>query len=212
MGNSSILCSSSSICCVASQLLQSLNLAWTVRFRFNSGLTLHCKRIHLILTNNYNTMIEASSPYEQRVIDLTFVRIAQDVAQRSKDPSTKTGAVITTPEGEIITGYNSFPLMMKQDPELYADREVKYSRMVHCEVRALNSSDCDVRGGTLYTWPFMSCDRCFVQMLDAGITRFVAPKPNADQLTRWGDAFVKVRQYAQEAGVELVELEFNEDV
>lgn len=146
--------------------------------------------------------------FTQADVDKIGIELAAEIAKHSLDPSTQTGAVIMLKDGTVYTGYNSFPLMMSQADELYADRETKYSRMVHCEVRALNSVKCgDTEGATLYTWPFISCDRCFVQMLDAGIKRFVAPKPNADQLTRWGDAFVKVRNYAVEAGVELVEVD-----
>ncbi len=55
----------------------------------------------------------------------------------------------------------------------------------------------------------MSCDRCFVHMVQAGITRFVAPQATADQLTRWGTAFDKVRGYAKEMGVVIEELVWN---
>lgn len=145
---------------------------------------------------------------EQLEFDLMYLAMARSIAQESKDPSTKMGAVILTRDDRRFFGYNSFPLSMKQDTELYADRKLKYSRMVHGEVRALNKVTCSVEGATLYTWPFLPCDRCFVQMLDAGIVRFVAPNATEDQLSRWAKAFDLVRSYAQEAGVELVEIEF----
>jgi deoxycytidylate deaminase len=53
----------------------------------------------------------------------------------------------------------------------------------------------------------MPCDRCFVQMVQNGIKRYVFPKATEDQITRWGEAFNKVRKYAFECNVELMELD-----
>jgi dCMP deaminase len=95
---------------------------------------------------------------------------------------------------------------MHDHKECYDNREEKYSRIIHGEVNALLFAKAEVTGCTLYTYPFMPCDRCFVIMVQAGIVRFVAPKPTGDQLTRWGPAFDKVRKYAIECGVDLLEL------
>lgn len=140
--------------------------------------------------------------------DLRFLELAKLVSTWSKDPSTQTGAVIVRPDNTLVSvGFNGFPQNMPDTPEDYANREVKYSKIVHCEVNAVLFADrLALKGATLYTHPFISCDRCFVQMLQAGITRFVAPKATEEQNTRWGPAFDKVRQYAKEAGVELVEV------
>lgn len=140
--------------------------------------------------------------------DLWYLGMAEHASTKSKDPSTKTGAVIVRPDKSICSiGFNGFPQKMPDDPELYANREEKYSRIVHCEMNALIfSRDQSLIGYTLYTYPFISCDRCFVCMAQAGIIRFVAPKATPDQLTRWGDAFEKVRMYATEMDVEIVEI------
>lgn len=143
--------------------------------------------------------------------DLRFLEMAKLVASWSKDPSTKTGAVIVAFNKSIVSvGFNGFPMGMSDDDDLYANREEKYSRIVHCEVNALIFADrAALMGATLYTYPFMSCDRCVVQMLQAGIYRFVAPKATEDQLTRWGSAFEKTRRYIDEVGSELTEVEFS---
>lgn len=65
--------------------------------------------------------------------DRRFLRLAQEVASWSKDPSTKTGAVIVRPDKTIAAiGYNGFPRGCDDAPELYAHRETKLSRVVHC--------------------------------------------------------------------------------
>jgi dCMP deaminase len=143
--------------------------------------------------------------------DYRFLDLATLVSSWSKDPSTKTGAVIVGPDkGVISVGFNGFPSGMPDGQELYENREEKYSRVVHCEVNALLFAHRAIpAGSTLYTVPFMSCDRCVVQMLQAGIKRFVAPLATADKLERWGDAFNKTRKYILECGGELAEVKLN---
>lgn len=142
--------------------------------------------------------------------DLRFLELAKLVSTWSKDPSTKTGAVLTRGKHVVSLGYNGFPAGMADLPELYENREEKYSRIVHCEVNALIHAPADLHYCTLYTWPFLSCDRCVVQMLQAGVHRFVAPLPNADQLSRWGAAFNKTRQYIIECDADYREYDLSQ--
>lgn len=143
--------------------------------------------------------------------DLRFLELAKLVSTWSKDPSTKTGAVIVSSDRRVVSvGFNGFPQNMVDLPENYSNREEKYSRIVHCEMNALLFAKESVHGCTLYTWPLMSCDRCFVHMSQAGIKRFVAPEPSADLITRWGPAMDRVRNYIREINGELLELPVEE--
>jgi len=135
--------------------------------------------------------------------DRRYLELASLVASWSKDPSTKAGAVIIRPDRTVVSvGFNGFPKNMPDNPEWYANREEKYSRVVHCEINAMIHSYENLKGYTLYTYPFAPCDRCVVQMLQAGIVRFVFPEPSADALTRWAEAFVKTKKYITESGAE----------
>jgi dCMP deaminase len=138
--------------------------------------------------------------------DARFLNLAQHVGQWSKD-RTKVGAVIARPDHRIVSlGFNGFAAGMSDDEELYADRPTKLSRVIHAEMNALLFAAQPVVGCTLYTWPMLSCDRCFVHMVQAGIRRFVAPTASAERLEHWGEAFERVRAYATECGVEVVEV------
>jgi len=138
--------------------------------------------------------------------DKRFMALAQQVSTWSKDPSTQTGALLVSPDKRrIFLGYNGFAAGMSDSPELYADREKKYSRVIHCEMNAMMNAQCDLHGFTLYTWPFLSCDRCAVHMIQAGVVRVVAPTPTLDQATRWAAAFEKTKSYFKEANVDIVE-------
>lgn len=141
--------------------------------------------------------------------DKFWLGLAKYVSAKSKDPSTKVGAVIIRPDNSLCSiGYNGFPQKMEDRLEYLTNREEKLSRTVHAEINAKDFAHEQVRGYTLYTWPFMSCDRCFVQLAQCGIVRFVSPKATPEQLERWGAAFERVRKYATEMGISLAEIDF----
>jgi dCMP deaminase len=138
--------------------------------------------------------------------DKFFLGLAEYVSRASKDPSTKVGAVLVSPDRtDIILGYNGFARKMKDDKRLYSDRKKKYPRIIHGEMNAVMLARRSVAGYTLYTYPFISCDRCAVHMIQAGIVRAVALAPTQEQQARWGEAFTLTRQFFAEAGVKLVE-------
>jgi dCMP deaminase len=139
--------------------------------------------------------------------DEYYIGMALYIASKSKDPSTKTGAVIVRPDNSVAgTGLNGFPKGIADTPERLHDRETKYELIVHCEMNALITAHESVQGCTLYTWPFLSCPRCAVHMIQAGIKRVVAPKCPEDKLDRWGPALERTKSLFIEAGVEVVEL------
>lgn len=141
--------------------------------------------------------------------DDRFLTLAAEIASYSKDPSTKTGAVIVRPDKTVAAmGYNGFPAKLDDDPLLYADREVKYERIIHCEMNAVLNARERVEGYTLYTFPFLSCPRCAVHMISAGITKVVAPACPKDKLDRWGEAMERTKKIFLEAKVEVVEIEY----
>lgn len=136
--------------------------------------------------------------------DLRFLELAKHVASWSKDPSTKTGAVITDKSNRVISvGFNGFPRGVKDLKERYANRDLKYKIIVHCERNAIVFAKCDLSGCTLYTWPFMSCAPCASMVIQAGIDRCVAP-PCPDELkSRWASDFEITETMFKEAGVQI---------
>jgi dCMP deaminase len=137
----------------------------------------------------------------QRKWDKRFLALAAHVALWSKDPSTKTGAVIVRPDRTVASiGYNGFPRGCNDDVDLYANRETKYARIVHCEMNAILAAREPLHGYTLYTVPFMSCDSCAAHVVQAGIVRCVAPRATADQLTRWRESMDRALTIFREAG------------
>jgi dCMP deaminase len=139
--------------------------------------------------------------------DERFLRLAAFVAQWSKDPSTKTGAVIVRPNRTVASlGYNGFPRNVYDSPALLADRDEKLARIIHAEMNAVLNAAEPVRGYTLYNWPWMPCGKCAAHMIQAGISRIVAPPPDEERKRRWAQEFTVARGLLAEAGVDLVEI------
>jgi dCMP deaminase len=127
--------------------------------------------------------------------------MARFISEWSKDPSTKTGAVIVDHKGFVVSvGYNGFARGVGDSPERWNNRELKYKLVVHCERNAIIFARRDLTGCTLYTWPFMSCAPCAGMVIQAGITRCVAPYSDNP---RWLADFELTKQMFSETGVVL---------
>lgn len=135
--------------------------------------------------------------------DKRFLRLAFEISTWSKDPSTKVGAVITDADMRIVsTGFNGLPRGIKDLPDRLQDRESKYSMIVHGDMNAVLFARRDLTGCTIYTVPFMPCDRCAAVIAQTGISRVVAPLHDATH--RWIDSIRKAELIFTEAQVPVV--------
>lgn len=147
-----------------------------------------------------------SEEMRQEKWDKFFLGLAQYVSTASKDPSTKTGAVIVRPDNTIASvGYNGFPSNIEDRKDRLENRELKYELIIHCEMNAALNAREPLYGYTLYTVPFLSCTRCAVHMIQAGITRVVAPKVPEHLQERWGANLQRSREIFEEADVDVLE-------
>jgi len=110
--------------------------------------------------------------------------LAMAVSLRSRDPSTKVGAVIIRQDKTIASmGYNGFPRNMEDKPEWWETKEEKYARVIHAEMNALLNCKESVKGMTLYiTHP--PCENCAKHVAAAGIERVVF-RVNEEINKRW---------------------------
>ena len=134
--------------------------------------------------------------------DTRFIRLANEVADWSKDPGTKVGAVLVNDRRIIATGYNGFPQGINDSFERYADRDVKIAYTVHAEVNAiLNAAKngAQTNGVTLYV-TFPPCVSCSSAVIQAGISQVVCPDL-ATAPDRWLESFQKGQNLLKEAGV-----------
>lgn len=137
--------------------------------------------------------------------DNKFIKLAQEIATWSKDPSTKVGAILVDADHNVIgTGYNGFPRGVPDDPAEYDDREIKYSKIVHGEINAILSARGNLPyAHTLYTIPFMPCCRCAGIIIQAKISNVVTIYSDNE---RWKESFAITRKMFSQAQVNLTEL------
>ena len=70
--------------------------------------------------------------------DKRYLDVASNIAQWSKDPSSKIGAVAVGDKGQILAqGFNGFPRNIKDWEERLKVRETKYKFMIHAEMNAI---------------------------------------------------------------------------
>jgi dCMP deaminase len=116
----------------------------------------------------------------QKKWDLYYLNICEAVRLKSKDPSRKVGAIITSPENQVIsTGFNGFPIGVQDSLNgITASRyegTKKYDFTVHAEVNAIAfaaRAGVSTNNGTLYCSLF-PCKECSKALIQAGIRRIV---------------------------------------
>jgi len=115
--------------------------------------------------------------------DKYFIIIAQNVLLKSKDRSTKVGAVIVDKDNQILsTGFNGFPRGINDNNENYHTRPLKYRITEHAERNAIYQAARNrggLNGATLYLGHnphYGICSNCARAIIQSGIKRVVGPE------------------------------------
>lgn len=107
-----------------------------------------------------------------------FMALALLSAQRSKDPNTKVGACIVTPENKIVgIGYNGMPIgcddsVMPWERSAESQLDTKYPYVCYAELNAILNSIKDIKGCTLYVTLY-PCNECAKAIIQSGIKKIV---------------------------------------
>ena len=153
-----------------------------------------------------------------------FMQMAYLAATKSKDPSTKVGAVITSPDHSILsTGFNGLPRGVNDDPKIFErhnQRPSKYSWYEHAERNAIYNSvrvgGASLLDSTLYT-PGLPCADCARGIIQSGIRNIIIHKEWREQtepLITKDQSWAKTRDETvgimlEEAGVLIEEISLN---
>jgi dCMP deaminase len=131
-----------------------------------------------------------------------YFAMSQVVSSWSKDPSTKVGAVIIGEKGQIISqGYNGFPRGVKDTPERYNDRPLKYQLVVHAEMNAILNAlynGSSVKDCTMFVHNLPICVECAKAIIQAGIKEVYLDTPVPD---RWKKSWELTKLLFSEAQV-----------
>ena len=139
--------------------------------------------------------------------------MARTVAEMSKDPSTKVGAVIVDAKKRIVsTGYNGFARGIADTDERLNDREMKYKLVIHAERNAMIFAKWDLAHCTIYTFPLAPCAPCASLMIQSGIIRVVFPFIHKGygylKHPRWGEESTLAKEIFEEAGVAIYPISY----
>jgi dCMP deaminase len=97
-----------------------------------------------------------------------WMEVALVTSKLSKDPSTKVGAVIVTPDNrQCSIGYNGFAKGVIETEEKW-QRPAKYERVIHAEMNSILNCPFETIGCKIYI-THQPCHRCISHVLNSGI-------------------------------------------
>ncbi|MBQ3293427.1 hypothetical protein IJG93_04000 [Candidatus Saccharibacteria bacterium] len=109
----------------------------------------------------------------QKQWDEYFMKIAETVALKSKDPSSQMGCVIVDQKKRVVSvGYNGMVQGSDESKMTLSERPMKYYFAIHSEMNALIFARHDLTDCTIYN-RVATCENCLKYCLQAGIKRFV---------------------------------------
>jgi len=133
--------------------------------------------------------------------DGRMVLIAYAVAEWSKDPKEKVGAVLASPDRRQVSwGYNGFPAGIDDAEYRLKSDEERVALSVHAELNATLNSAVPVRGWTLYVTKH-PCAECAKAIIQAGVIRVVCPV--MPPKSKWWESMKRAQNLFQEARVRL---------
>lgn len=137
---------------------------------------------------------------------LKFLPDAKAAAGRSKDRSTKVGAVVLDDDLTLrISGYNGFARGINDDVDARHERPTKYLWTSHAEENCVAQAariGVSLKGCTILLTSLFPCTTCSRLIIQAGIVRVMAPRANAND--RWDENAAVALEMLREAGVEVI--------
>lgn len=137
--------------------------------------------------------------------DEWFMRMVYLLSSKSKDPSSKIGAVLTKENQIISTGYNGFPTGVSDDIDRYNERLTKYKYVVHAEhntILAAAKFGISTNQSILYTNQ-MPCNECTKAIIQAGIHQVVIHKQWPEINKNWKESEEITKIMCKESGVDI---------
>jgi len=155
-----------------------------------------------------------ASGKQQHEWDTYFCDIAEVVRQKSKDPSSKIGAVLVRDNVVVSTGFNGFPRGIEEIADQTRwERPAKYQYVSHAEANAIlnaGRNGIQTTGTTLYLVgfgpPTVPCVECTKTVIQAGVVRVVG-RPYIPAREDWKDDLNFANELLKEAKVIFTELD-----
>jgi len=136
--------------------------------------------------------------------DQRYLKLAEEVASWSKDPSRKIGAVAVGAKGQVLAqGFNGFPRGIDDSLSRYYNRERKYELVVHAEMNVIYNATYNgvsLDGATLYVTGLPVCSECAKGIIQVGIKRVVMRKVEVPD--SWKDSWRKTQEMFDETKIQ----------
>ena len=148
--------------------------------------------------------------------DQFYLGLANTISEKSKDRSTRVGAVIVGPNQEVRSiGYNGFPRGVDDERECRHERPTKYLFAEHGERNAIYNAarvGIPTQGCTLYVTSnpskFPPCADCARAIIQAGIVRVVQEELDheSEAAKRWAESSKATFEMFKEANIRFDEV------
>lgn len=146
--------------------------------------------------------------------DQRWFQLVDLVASWSYDPSTKVGSVIIPDGGDCpVIGWNGFPRGVKDHPERYSNRDVKYNLVTHAEANSiLNAArnGVNLKGSTIYI-SHPPCNECAKLIVQSGIKKVIHRPLSLSLKSRWENILKYSDLILSEGGVITESYEIEEE-
>lgn len=139
-----------------------------------------------------------------------YLRLAEQIANWSKDPSKKVGAIAVIDGRVIAQGYNGLPRGIEDSSDRLVNREVKYKYIVHAEMNTIFNATYhgqSLQGSTLYVYGLPVCSDCALGVIQVGIKKVVMPQQEVPE--KWRNSWELTKSMFDEAGVEYTFIEYD---
>jgi len=156
--------------------------------------------------------MKSKKEYHVTKWDIRFMRIADlEVAQWSKDRSSKVGCVLVKDREIITTGFNGMPRGINDDIDARHEKPEKYYWFHHAELNAVVNAAR--QGKSTLGWDayinWFPCDHCAGVLVNAGIKRVFCDKELEWGHEKWGDGFKRAKTILEEGNIEIIFLDYD---
>ncbi len=135
-----------------------------------------------------------------------LISIAKSIAQLSKDPSTKVGALVFDDDSNILsTGFNGINGGVVDSDHRYNHRETKYKFVCHAEANAIAQAarvGARLLNSNMIVTSMYPCSNCAKMIIQSGIKKVYVPTPtNSPAEQRWKEDIEITTTMFHEAGI-----------
>jgi len=140
----------------------------------------------------------------------SVIQLFEEAKSRSSCANIAMAAVIETPGGEYVLGWNGPPIRSGEHPYCRLGGPITPENLrkcpgVHAEVRAIcraAEAGISIKGGTIYLSEWFPCAPCAMAIIEAGLDRLVV----TEELNFSKDDcynFQMAREYLEAAGIKI---------